>query len=429
MQDHWTNVVRQRSVRGTTFCGVPHDERTTPGPSGHTFTRRAALAGAGLGLGWVAGSQLGHDASGSATASVAPVPFEGRHQAGVATAPQRYAQVTAFDVVTPGISELRDLLQTWSNAARALTRGRALAGDPGEAVGLSASGLTLTFGVGPSLFEHPELASLVPRRPRALTDLPSFPGDALEPRWSAGDICVQACADDQQVAFHAVHMLAMAGAATVAPRWSQQGFRGGFRAGESHRNLFGFKEGTRNVRPDEPTEMARHVWVADADAPLWMVDGTYMVVRRIRMLFDVWDTTTVDEQERVIGRHKRNGAPLGGHDEHDDPDLLAAGASGPTIPDDAHIRLAAPQRNGGARLLRRGYSYSGAVDETGQTDAGLLFICFQRDPSQQFVPIQQRLSQADALGKHIVHTGSAVFACPPGARRGGYVGEGLFTGP
>lgn len=64
----------------------------------------------------------------------------------------------------------------------------------------------------------------------------------------------------------------------------------------------------------------------------------------------------------------------------------------------------------------------------GQLDAGLFFVCFQRDPQKQFVPLQRRLAQNDALNEYILNTGSAVFACPPGAREGGYVGETLFDG-
>ncbi len=56
----------------------------------------------------------------------------------------------------------------------------------------------------------------------------------------------------------------------------------------------------------------------------------------------------------------------------------------------------------------------------------LFFICFQRDPQRQFVPIQRRLGSSDALNEYVKHVGSAVFAVPPGARSGGYVGETLL---
>jgi deferrochelatase/peroxidase EfeB len=93
----------------------------------------------------------------------------------------------------------------------------------------------------------------------------------------------------------------------------------------------------------------------------------------------------------------------------------------------AHVRLASPSINDGERILRRGYSFTDGVDESlGELEAGLFFICFQRDPRRQFVPIQRRLGSSDALNEYIKHVGSAVFAVPPGARKGGYVGETLL---
>ncbi|MNN86461.1 putative deferrochelatase/peroxidase EfeN precursor [compost metagenome] len=64
--------------------------------------------------------------------------------------------------------------------------------------------------------------------------------------------------------------------------------------------------------------------------------------------------------------------------------------------------------------------------KTGQLDAGLLFISFQKDLVKQFVSIQQRLAKSDMLNEYILHTGSAVFACFPGVREGGYIGETLL---
>jgi deferrochelatase/peroxidase EfeB len=159
-----------------------------------------------------------------------------------------------------------------------------------------------------------------------------------------------------------------------------------------------------------------------------MHNGTYMIVRRIRMLLDVWDATSQTEQEATIGRQKANGAPLGAHAEHDPLDLTATRSDGsPLIPSDAHVRLTAAANNGGARILRRGYNYADAIDPaTGQRDAGLIFISFQRDP-RQFVQLQRRLAAHDALSKHILHTGSAVFACPPAAPPDGFIGQALFA--
>jgi deferrochelatase/peroxidase EfeB len=160
-----------------------------------------------------------------------------------------------------------------------------------------------------------------------------------------------------------------------------------------------------------------------------MTGGTYLIARRIKILFDVWDTTTLEDQQRVIGREKLSGAPLGSQSEYDPVDLQATGPNGELlIPADAHIRLANPQNNDGQRILRRGYSYSEAVEPgSGEIDAGLFFIAFQRSPSQQFIPLQRRLAASDALNRHTLHTSSATFACPPGARPGGFIGEELFA--
>jgi len=171
--------------------------------------------------------------------------------------------------------------------------------------------------------------------------------------------------------------------------------------------------------------MDNYVWVREG--PDWMRGGTYLVARRIRMLIEIWDRSPLLEQEQTIGRHRASGAPLGKEDEFDPVDLKANGPDGlPAIPMDSHVRLARQNQN--ERILRRGYSFTDGMDsKTGQLDAGLFFISFQRDPGQQFVPLQRRLGQNDRLMEYIQHTGSAVFACPSGIRRGGYVGEELFA--
>lgn len=131
-----------------------------------------------------------------------------------------------------------------------------------------------------------------------------------------------------------------------------------------------------------------------------------------------WDRSSLAEQERVIGRRKISGAPFGGHDEFSpvNPALLPA---------TSHVRLA--HGDGSVKLLRRSYSYLNGIDgKTGSLDAGLVFISFQRDMQKQFIPILQRLAAQDALNEYIIHIGSAVFACPPGPRKDGYVGETLF---
>jgi Dyp-type peroxidase family len=133
-------------------------------------------------------------------------------------------------------------------------------------------------------------------------------------------------------------------------------------------------------------------------------------------------------RSRVIGRFKHSGAPLTGKHEHDAVDLDVRQAEGlPVIATDAHIRLAGHAANDGERILRRGYSYTDGIDPvTGQLDAGLFFVAFQRDPHKQFAAIQRRLGANDSLNEYIRHTSSALFAAPRGVARGGYIGEDLF---
>jgi deferrochelatase/peroxidase EfeB len=411
------------------------------------LTRRSLLAAsASVGLGAVAGAgveRLIESGSGGNSASPgdsgARVAFYGANQAGVTTPPPNFLFFAAFDFSSTKGSDLQELLAGWSAAAARLTAGEPLiagvgaaAGSPpdtGESVGSGPSSLTLTMGLGPGLFESERGLGLERLRPAPLAELPAFPGESLEAGRSGGDLCVQACSDDAQVAFHAVHNLARIAAPVASVRWTQTGFaRTSDGAGQvTPRNLIGFKDGTNNIDPRDPELMARYVWVGSGDGPGWMRGGSYLVARRIRILLDVWDADTLVEQEQTIGRHKLSGAPLGAVHEHDPVDLAATVDGEPLIPADAHIRLAAAQSNGGARILRRGYSFADPSEAGGgQLDAGLFFIAFQRDPRTQFVPIQRRLAENDALSKNLIHTASSVFAIPPGARHQGFVGETLF---
>lgn len=368
------------------------------------------------------------------------VEFYGEHQAGISTPQQDRLHFASFDLTTSDTGEVRDLMREWSEAAARMCAGEPVGDenenpfvppeDTGEAQGLTAGRLTVTFGFGPTLFEREgeDRFGFASRKPEALREIPALPGDNLDPALSGGDVCVQACADDPQVAFHAVRNLARIGRGIAVIRWSQLGFgrtSSTSSTQQTPRNLMGFKDGTNNIRAEEEDLMNRYVWVGEG--PDWMHGGTYLVARRIRMLIEVWDRSPLQEQEQTIGRHRASGAPLGKEDEFDEVDLEAKGPDGlPLVPLDSHIRLA--RQDARERILRRGYSFTDGMDpKTGQLDAGLFFLCFQRDPRQQFVPLQRRLGQNDRLTEYIVHTGSAVFACPPGARRGGYVGEQLLA--
>ena len=400
-------------------------------------------AAAGLAVGGAYAGLREPDAARAAPEPVA-VPFYGFHQAGIATPAQDRLVFAAFDLTLDTAAELRELFRAWTRASAKMTVGLPVgspAGDPqappvdtGEALGLPPSALTITFGLGPSLFVQGgrDRLGLRARRPRSLTPLGPLPGEQLDPDRSDGDLCVQACAGDPQVAFHAVRNLARIGRGAVVVRWMQLGFgrtSSTTSKQQTLRNLMGFKDGTNNLRGDREADMRRHVWVGGEEPQRWFRGGTYMVTRRIRMRIESWDRGVLEDQERVIGRRKVSGAPLTGTREHDPVDLRARNSDGsPVIPLDAHIRLAGPAENGGIRILRRGYSYTDGTDpQTGELDAGLFFVCFQRDPHRQFARLQRRLGVRDALNEYIQHTSSALFAIPPGIRRGSFLAEGLLA--
>jgi deferrochelatase/peroxidase EfeB len=410
------------------------------------------LAGAGAvgaAAAGVVGSQV-FDTPTSAQASDAgaAITFYGEHQAGIVTPAQDRLHFVAFDVITDKKEELVELLQKWTMAAARMTAGKdagsigavngsleAAPDDTGEALGLPPSGLTLTIGFGPTLFrdaQGKDRFGIADKRPGALADLPRFAKDALQPEISGGDICVQACAHDPQIAVHAVRNLARIGFGVVGVRWSQLGFgrtSSTSRSQSTARNLFGFKDGTANLKAEDTKLLEQQLWVQRGDGAEWMTGGSYVVTRKIRMLIETWDRTSLGEQEAIIGRNKGEGAPLSGSKEFDEPVFSAQGTDGElAIANDAHVRLAHHETNGGARLLRRGYNFVDGSDGLGRLDAGLFFIAYQRDPHRQFVPIQTRLSRQDTLNEYIRHVSSGLFACPPGIKAADdYWGRALFV--
>jgi len=418
-----------------------------------TLSRRAALglAGATVGAGVVgigAGVAADRAVLGASTASSTTYPFYGAQQAGITTPAQDRLHFAAFDTA-PGLDRdgLIELLHDWTVAAARMTQGRpagkygpatgpvdAPPDDTGEALDLPAAGLTLTFGFGPTLFRTTageDRFGIASRRPAALVDLPRFPGDALVEAISGGDLCVQACSDDPQVAVHAIRNLSRIAFGRAAIRWSQLGFgrtSSTSRAQVTPRNLFGFKDGTANIKSEDASIVEDQVWAGSGDGASWMAGGSYLVARKIRMVIETWDRQQLGEQERIIGRDKGEGAPLSGGTEFTAPNFLALAKDGGTKIDPAsHVRLAHPSVNSGAQLLRRGYNFVDGNDELGRLNAGLFFIAFQRDPRKQFIPIQQRLASSDLMNEYTRHVGSGVFAVPPGAKEGSFVGAGLFA--
>lgn len=393
----------------------------------------AVGAGAGIAGGVAIGRARAH-------ADAQPVhEFFGEHQAGITTSVQDHLHFASFDMMPrTDRDDLISLLQDWSYAAARMTQGLEVSAsgavggpaeappdDTGEALGLPAAGLTITFGFGPGLFENEDgdrygIAAL---RPTGLERLPAFLGDDLNPQASHGDLCVQACADDPQVAVHAIRNLSRIAFGRARLRWSQLGFGRTSRTTSSQatpRNLFGFKDGTANILADDAAALDDHVWVASDDEPAWLAGGSYLVARKIAMLIETWDRVRLAEQDTIIGRDKGEGAPLSGGDEFTAPDF-----GGASIDANSHVRLAHPEQNEGIRILRRGYNYVDGNNELGRLDAGLFFLSYQRDP-EQFITLQRRLS-TDLLNEYIRHVGSGIWAVPAGVKPGSYVGAELFA--
>ncbi|HXC26912.1 MAG TPA: iron uptake transporter deferrochelatase/peroxidase subunit [Stellaceae bacterium] len=445
------------------------------GASGATrrgfFTHIAGIAAAGAALTAESTAPALAKTDPAAPAQDAQVePFWGKNQGGILTPPQGHTYFAALDLTTEKRDDIIALLKAWTNAAAQLASGKPIdtftrtelaynydttttttttassdptptpvsLSDSGEADGLSPARLTLTFGFGAGLFEKDgkDRYGLAKQRPAALADLPHFAGDELAPERTGGDLSIQACADDPQVAFHAVRQLARLADDVAQVRWAQTGFLPGYKADQTPRNLMGFRDGTNNPSIADPAAMAEFIWVG-TEGPDWMRGGSYMVTRRIRMALEHWDKSKLDLQEQTFGRHKPSGAPIGLKNEKDTLDLDATDKDGNyLIAENSHVRLAAAASNDGARILRRAYSYNDGVNFTAERwppwrqgleyDAGLFFISYQRDPRTGFVKLFEKMAKLDMLNQFVTHVGGGLFAIPPGAAQGEFIGQKLF---
>ena len=354
------------------------------------------------------------------------IPFYGKCQSGITTPIQRQVYFAVLDLATEDLETIRGIFKSWTTYIARMMQGELVEAyksntmlpptDTGEAVGMGTERLTITVGVSPSFLEKLNLSS---KKLPELEDLPKFARDQLQEAFTGGDICIQACAEDAQVAFHAVRNLLRKGREHLTLKWSQTGYAAITSQGSTPRNLFGFKDGTANVTSQD--DFDRVIW---CDQDNWMKNGTYLIVRRVQMHLETWDRTSLKEQENTFGRHRDSGAPLGAVDEFDPVDLELKDDKGNlVIPEDCHVRLA---KEVGEEIYRRAFSYANGIDpRTGQFDAGLLFISFQKDP-QQFIKVQKNLGTKDKLNEYITHVGSGLFAILPGVEEGGYLGQSLF---
>jgi deferrochelatase/peroxidase EfeB len=419
------------------------------------LTRSATLIGTG-GLGAFAGAVAEAASHANAPAQSASeqsrqtlanelatrVAFDAEHQAGILTRAQAQATFVALDSIAPDRSTLVAALRDLSIRARSLTQGDTVGAeeldDPPPDSGIlgpinAPDELTVTIAFGASLFDG--RYGLQALRPRGLERMPNFAHDNLDPTRSHGDLLLSVCAGQRDTVVHTVRELMRSVVGHLTPRWSIDGFQSAKRGptpANHPRNLFAFRDGTANPDVNDASLMDELIWVPPAprssEEPSWTAGGTYQVVRTIRMHVEFWDRVGMFEQQRMIGRYRVSGAPLGGTNEFQDPryDLDPEGKRIPLI---AHIRLANPRtpQTADQRILRRGYNYDRGIDEAGNLDQGLVFVAFNQDIQRQFATIQKRLEEEEMVD-YITPVGGGYFFAPRGARGpGDWVGSGLFV--
>ncbi|WP_078325077.1 iron uptake transporter deferrochelatase/peroxidase subunit [Mycobacteroides salmoniphilum] len=401
------------------------------------FLRGAAIGAAGTA---VTGAVLAHGAEVDANAAAVAVPpnrypFHGAKQSGILTPvpaeKQNFACHVAFDVTSKNRDALAGAFRKLTERARFLCTGGTPpelgVGQPpadSEVVGpvVEADGLTVTVAVGASLFDT--RFGLADRKPAKLKPMTVFPNDFPEAAWSHGDLLVQLCAHNPDTVHHALRDITRAARGDLQMRWRIEGYNSPPRPSGTGRNLLGFKDGTANPVSNDAEKL---IWVSEGE-PAWTADGTYMVVRLIRMLVEFWDRVSINEQERMFGRRRDSGAPLDGNNEFDTPNY-AVDAEGQTIPLDAHIRLANPRttETDNQRLVRRSYNYDLGVDVNGNMQSGHVFVCFQQDLERQFETVQNRLNDEPLVDYVQPFGGGYFFALPGVADENDWYGKALLS--
>lgn len=423
---------------------------------GFQVSRRGMLAGSGaalaaLGLAGAGGFGYGHhrgEAAGRADSDVMQVsyPMRARHQPGILTPQQQQMHTAAYDVTAKTREGVIQLLKDWSLAAERMMAGDLVGDyktfrdvppdDTGETGDLGPAALTILIGFGATLFRSTagvDRFGLASKLPRSLAEgIPRMAAEKIDPAASNGDLIVQACAEDPMVAMHAIHNMTRVAFGSARLRWSQLGYgrTSSTSTGQATpRNLFGFKDGTANIKAeDSSTELNAHLWIQPADeAGAWASGGTYMCIRKIKQMMEVWDELVLSEQELIVGRDKIHGAPLSGGTEFTDPDFAKTGPDGTRLVDPAsHVAKVHPSHHKGRRMLRRGYNYMEGNDPLGRLQGGLFFIAFVRDPKTHFVPVL-RAMRDDRMTEYLQHLSSSVFLIPPGlGTSDDYVGQALF---
>ena len=423
-----------------------HDEYDVVEPSRRRLLKGVGALGGALAL--AGGCPVAHAAKPqSAPGTLSPdarmetQPFYGPHQAGILTPQQASMMLVAFDVLASDKSELERLFRLLTQRIDFLTTGGPAPDTPNPRLPPMDSGilgafiapdnLTMTVSLGASLFD--DRFGLAAQKPKSLQKMVRFPNDSLDAALCHGDLLIQICANTQDTVIHALRDLIKHTPDLLSVRWKREGFISDHAARskgkETPVNLLGFKDGTANPNSQDAPLMESVVWVtADQGEPAWAIGGSYQAVRIIQFHVEFWDRTPLKEQQTIFGRDKHSGAPLGMKNEHDVPDY-ASDPDGEIIALDSHIRLANPRtkETESNLMMRRGYSYSLGVTNSGQLDMGLLFVCFQHDLEQGFLTVQKRLN-GEALEEYIKPVGGGYFFALPGVRdKNGWLAQGLLT--
>jgi len=419
------------AATGAIIAGCSNSEVTNNAPAG---------AGVDAGAGEGASTSTANADPADTALRDAMVSFDGDHQAGITATSHAVLNLLGFNLKDfVGKKEFANLMRLWTADARALCTAETPAGSLEPEMADTPANLTITCGLGERVFDVIGASEL---RPDWLRDVEAFDRDKLSDEWAQTDIVLQICCDDPVTAGHAMRHMIRAGQDYAEVAWLQQGYGHAYGAGAkgaTMRNQFGQLDGT--VNPRTAGEMDEQVWIDEG--PEWARGGTSMVVRRIRMNLDTWEKLDRNSRENSIGRTLDNGAPLTGEEEFDEPDFDAVDKYGlPTIDRNSHIaRAQAPEGEPEEHMLRRAFNYDlqpdyAPISETGfvaddeeisgtdvqLSNSGLIFICFQKDMTKVFEPMQRRMDEVDLLNEWATHIGSAVYFVPPGVKSGATTG-------